>query len=177
MSIDTKQIIHIASEIAVIGGITVYFMNKTERLSEKIEELKELIKQQQEIIQQHDNLILKLMNNVNALNSQNLNNIKFNNDSKNKLPSNLMSKKQVVIMIPPEPENKVEPQQLKVEEIIENDNNLDNNLDDDLHDDLHDDLDDELEEELRDLNDGQNDTVENKIINEKDEIHDDAEEI
>jgi hypothetical protein len=179
MSIDTKQIIHTASEIAVIGGITVYFMNKTNKLSEKIEELEELIQQQREIIQQHDNLILKLLNNVNALNSQNLNNIKFNNTPKNKLPTNLMSKKQVVIMIPPEPENKVEPQQLKVEEIIEieNDNNLDNNLDDDLHDDLHDDLDDELEEELRDLNDGQNDTVENKIINEKDEIHDDAEEI
>ena len=136
MSIDTKQIIHIASEIAIIGGITVYFMNKTNKLSEKIEELKEQIQQQQEIIQQHDNLILKLMNNVNALNSQNLNNIKFNNISKNKLPSNLMSKKKVVIMIPPEPKIEYnEEKSSKVEEINEND------------------LDDELEEELKDLND------------------------
>ena len=134
MSIDTKQIIHIASEIAVIGGITVYFMNKTNKLSEKIEELQELIQQQQESIQQHDNLILKLMNNLNTLNSQNLNNIKFNNDPKNKLPSNLMSKNKVVIMIPPKPEN-TEPLSNKVEEINDYD------------------LDYELEEELKDLND------------------------
>ena len=36
MSIDTKQIIHIASEIAVIGGITVYFMNKTNNQDSKL---------------------------------------------------------------------------------------------------------------------------------------------
>ena len=66
-----------------------------------------------------------------------------------------MSKKQVVIMIPPEHTVESEPfKELKVEKINEID------------------LDDELEEELRDLNDEQIDTIENKI-NEQDneEIH------
>jgi translation initiation factor 2B subunit (eIF-2B alpha/beta/delta family) len=147
MSIDTKQIIHIASEIAVIGGITVYFMNKTNKLSDKIEELQELIQQQQEIIQQHDNLILKLMNNVNTLNNQNLS--KFNKSSNinlNKLPKNITSSKQVVIMIPPE-DNKRESSSI---------NNYEN-------------LDDELEEELKDLDENINLEKED---NEVEEIND-----
>ena len=29
MSIDTKQIIHIASEVVIMGSITAFFLNKT----------------------------------------------------------------------------------------------------------------------------------------------------
>lgn len=80
MSIDTKQIIHIASEVVIIGGITAFFINKTNTLSDQIEELScklqqqnEIIQQQNEIIQNHDNLILKLLNTVGMLVQENEN--------------------------------------------------------------------------------------------------------
>jgi uncharacterized coiled-coil protein SlyX len=78
MSIDTKQIIHIASEVVIIGGITAFFINKTNTLSDQIEELScklqqqnDVIQQQNEIIQNHDNIILKLLNTVNILVQEN----------------------------------------------------------------------------------------------------------
>ena len=74
MSIDTKQIIHIASEVVIMSSITAFFLNKTNKLSDQIEELScriqeqnNVIQQQNEIIQKHDNLILKLLNTVNVL--------------------------------------------------------------------------------------------------------------
>ena len=78
MSIDTKQIIHIASEVVIIGSLTAFFINKTSKLSEQIDELSlkiqeqnNIIQQQNEIIQKHDNLILRLLNTVNVLVQEN----------------------------------------------------------------------------------------------------------
>ena len=64
MSIDTKQILHIVTELVVIIGISIYFSNKNKQLSDHIEELELKIKKQEEILQNHDNLILKIMNTI-----------------------------------------------------------------------------------------------------------------
>ena len=68
MSIDTKQMIHIADEAVVLTGVSAYFIHKNKQLLDHIEQLEAKIQQQEEILQNHDNLILKLMNAVNNIN-------------------------------------------------------------------------------------------------------------
>jgi hypothetical protein len=191
MSIDTKQIIHIASEVVIIGGITAFFVNKTNNLSEQIEELScklqqqnDVIQQQNEIIQNHDNLILKLLNTVNMLVQENEKskgqqqclvepqkiqpkiiqpkiiqpkiiqpkivqpkiekNVKKNNPLNIPLPQTINSSKQVLIMLPPSPQ--IKKSEIRVEEIIDDDENTSN-----IPDNTSAILDEELEEELREL--------------------------
>lgn len=85
MSIDKKTILHIASEIIVIGGISFYFSLKNKQCQEKISILEHKIQQQELIIQNHEQLLLKLLNNVNLLNN-NINTIQ-QNSKKKKTPS------------------------------------------------------------------------------------------
>ena len=194
MSIDTKQIIHIASEVVIIGGITAFFINKTNTLSDQIEELScklqqqnEIIQQQNEIIQNHDNLILKLLNTVNILVQENekskgqqqclveppkivqpkivqpkivqqkivqqkIVQQKIEKNVKNNplniplplLPQTINSSKQVLIMLPPSPQ--IKKSEIRVEEIIDDDENTSN-----IPDNTSAILDEELEEELREL--------------------------
>lgn len=89
MSIDKKTILHIASEIIVIGGISFYFSAKNKQCQEKISILEHKIQQQELIIQNHEQLLLKLLNNVNLLNN-NINSIQQNNKKK-KTPSSSSS--------------------------------------------------------------------------------------
>ena len=130
---NTIQVIHIASEIVIIGGITTYFINKTNKLHDRIEELESKIQQQDEIIQQHDTVILKLLNNVNFLIEHNREQQKTNqfiSVKKKQEPQILNSSKKVIIMVP----EKIK----QVEEIIDESCIID-------------DLDSELEEELKEL--------------------------
>ena len=85
MSIDKKTILHIASEIIVIGGISVYFSVQNKKCQEKISILEHKIQQQELIIQNHEQLLLKLLNNVNLLNN-NISAIQ-QNSKKKKTPS------------------------------------------------------------------------------------------
>lgn len=184
MSIDSKQIIHIASEIVVIGGITAYFMNKTSKLTEQIDDLEIKLVQHEEIIRNHENLILKLLNAVNEMQLQIQQNNQFKqqlpkqevlkqqkgkqevlkqqkteqevskqqspihqysnnaNILHNNLPQNLMSSRQVMIMVPSTTFNQNEFSESKIEEINDecNDDMCSTNT-----------LDRELEEELKDL--------------------------
>jgi len=157
MSLDTKQILHIVTELIVIVGISIYFVNKNKQLSDHIEELELKIKQQEEILQNHDTLILKIMNTVNVMNSQ----PQFVQQHvqqqvqpqlKTKLPKNINSSKKVVMIIPPQQPPPQKQPLRKVEEIIEEE---ENEFDDaGVHnevDEEEEDLDEELLEELKDL--------------------------
>lgn len=140
MSNTTQQIIHIVSEVVIIGGITAYFINKTNKLNDRIEELEMKLQEQNEIIVQHDNLLLKLLNNVNLL-------IEKSSKKHHDLPPvNLNSSKKVVIMVP---------SQNKVEEIIDDGNIFNNEANCSIHIPSTlssiEELDFELEEELKEL--------------------------
>ena len=175
MSIETKQIIHIASEVLVIGGITFYFENKIGKLNDKVDELQSIIQQQSEMIQQHDNLILKLLNTVATLQTNQQKNGIFTSSQQpmippkkkvdETLPQNISNKKQVLIVVPNPLESLFElPQHQQsnsvVEEIFDEDN-----LDDELLEELK-----ELEEEeKKDKKDTKNNKIE-KVV----EIEDDS---
>ena len=148
MSLDTKQILHIVTELIVIVGISIYFVNKNKQLSDHIEELELKIKQQEEILQNHDNLILKIMNTITIMNSQQPQQPQFLQQQKQpqpkiKLPKSINSSKKVVMIIPPQ-QPPPPPSPHKVEVIDDNDDNEEEN-------DEEEDLDDELLEELKDL--------------------------
>jgi predicted RND superfamily exporter protein len=157
MSFDTKQILHIITEIIVVVSITIYFVNKNNQMLKHIEELEAKIKQQEEILQNHDNLILKIMNTVNMLSQQQQyipqqhvqvqpqvqpqvqHQVQFTKTKQ--LPKNISSTKKVVVILPKKEEEK--PKFSKIEEIIEEE--------DEEECDEEENLDDELLEELKDL--------------------------
>jgi hypothetical protein len=155
MSLDTKQILHIVTELIVIVGISIYFVNKNKQLSDHIEELELKIKQQEEILQNHDTLILKIMNTVNVMNSQpqfvqqHVQQQHVQPQLKTKLPKNINSSKKVVMIIPPQQSPPQKQPLRKVEEIIEEEEEEEENEFDDHNE--EEDLDDELLEELKDL--------------------------
>lgn len=100
MSIDKKQILHIASEIIIIGGISIYFFRKNNQLVEQINILEHKVQQQELIIQNHEQLLLKLLNNVNLLNNninllqqQQQNQKVLKNEKQKQPPSNIKSTK------------------------------------------------------------------------------------
>jgi|UniRef100_A0A6C0D070 hypothetical protein len=62
---ENKQIIHIATEIIVIGGLTFYFNQKHNKMVKQIDELKSLIEQQNLILQKHEQIIQTLVSNFN----------------------------------------------------------------------------------------------------------------
>ncbi len=64
---ETKQIIHIASEIVVIVALTVYFTQKNKRLSKHIQELAQRLEEQEDIIQRHEQVIRKMVNLINSM--------------------------------------------------------------------------------------------------------------
>ena len=67
MSIDTKQLVHIAIETTVISVLFVFFYNKNRVLCEQIDELETVVSQQQETLQKHEAMILNLSNSVKLL--------------------------------------------------------------------------------------------------------------
>jgi len=67
MSIDTKQLVHIAIETTVISVLFVFFYNKNRVLSEQIDELENIVSQQQDTLQKHEAMILNLSNSVKLL--------------------------------------------------------------------------------------------------------------
>jgi len=147
MSIDTKQIIHIASEVVIIGGITAFFVNKTNNLSEQIEELScklqqqnDVIQQQNEIIQNHDNLILKLLNTVNML-------VQENEKSKGQQQCLVEPQKNQQKIIQPKI---VQPKivQPKIEKNVKKNNPLNNNLNNNLNNKLNNNLNNKLNNPL-----------------------------
>jgi hypothetical protein len=63
--LENKQMIHVASEIVVLTGLTFYFSQKNKKLTGHIEDLAERIEEQEDLIQKHEQVIRKLVEFVN----------------------------------------------------------------------------------------------------------------
>jgi len=64
--LENKQMIHIATEIVVLIGITFYFSSKNKKLSEYIEDLSQRLEDQEDLIQKHEQIIRQLVQAVNT---------------------------------------------------------------------------------------------------------------
>jgi hypothetical protein len=56
-----QQMIHIASEIIVLIGLTFYFNQKNKKLLGHIEDLAQRIEEQEDILQKHEQMLQKLL--------------------------------------------------------------------------------------------------------------------
>lgn len=63
--VENKQIVHIASEIAVLLGMTFYFNQKNKKLMGHIEDLCQRVEEQEDLIQKHEQIIRKLVDHLN----------------------------------------------------------------------------------------------------------------
>mgnify|MGYP000583589285 CR=1 FL=1 len=64
--LENKQIIHIATEIVVLIGLTFYFSSKNKKLMEHIEDLSQRLEDQEDLIQKHEQIIRQLVQAVNT---------------------------------------------------------------------------------------------------------------
>lgn len=62
-----QQMIHIASEVVVLIGLTFYFNQQNKKLTGHIEDLAQRIEEQEDLIQNHENVIKQLVEQVNLL--------------------------------------------------------------------------------------------------------------
>lgn len=62
--------IHIASEIVVVIGLTFYFNQKNKKLMSHIEDLSQRIEEQEDILQKHEKVIRKLLDFINQSESK-----------------------------------------------------------------------------------------------------------
>ena len=62
--------IHIASEIVVVIGLTFYFNQKNKKLMSHIEDLSQRIEEQEDLLQKHEQVIRKLVDFINLYQSE-----------------------------------------------------------------------------------------------------------
>jgi hypothetical protein len=67
---ENKQMIHIASEIVVIIGLTFYFNQKNKKLMSHIEDLSQRIEEQEDLLQKHEQVIRKMVDFINQYKSE-----------------------------------------------------------------------------------------------------------
>jgi hypothetical protein len=67
---ENKQMIHIASEIVVIIGLTFYFNQKNKKLMSHIEDLSQRIEEQEDLLQKHEQVIRKMVDFINQYQSE-----------------------------------------------------------------------------------------------------------
>lgn len=68
---ENKQIIHIASEIVALVGLTFYFNQKNKKLLGHIENLAQKIEEQEDLLQKHEHVIKKMLEFMNEQNQKN----------------------------------------------------------------------------------------------------------
>ena len=64
--LENKQMIHIASEIVALIGITFYFSSKNKRLLKHIEHLSQRLEDQEDMLQKHEQVIQQLVHIINT---------------------------------------------------------------------------------------------------------------
>jgi hypothetical protein len=63
--LENKQLVHIASEVVVLLGLTFYFNQQNKKLMGHIEDLVQRIEDQEDLLQKHEEVIKKLVEYVN----------------------------------------------------------------------------------------------------------------
>ena len=64
---ENKQMVHIASEIVVLLGLTFYFNQKHKKLMSHIEDLAQRVEEQEDMLQKHEQVIQKLVAYINQV--------------------------------------------------------------------------------------------------------------
>jgi hypothetical protein len=68
---ENKQMIHIASEIVALIGLTFYFNQKNKKLLGHIENLAQKIEEQEDLLQKHEHVIKKMLEFMNEKDTNN----------------------------------------------------------------------------------------------------------
>jgi hypothetical protein len=63
--LENKQMVHIASEIVVLLGLTFYFNQKNKKMMGHIEDLAQRVEEQEDLLQKHEQIIRKLVDFIN----------------------------------------------------------------------------------------------------------------
>jgi hypothetical protein len=65
-----QQMVHIASEIVVLTGLTFYFNQKNKKLMGHIEDLSQRVEEQEDLLQKHEQVIRNLVDFINQQQAQ-----------------------------------------------------------------------------------------------------------
>ena len=98
--IENKHMIHIASEIIVLLGLTFYFNQKNKKIMSHIQDLSQRIEEQEDLLQKHEQVIKKLVDFISKQKSDSNNIIHQHVNSPNIQIKNQNKKPSPVIPIP-----------------------------------------------------------------------------
>jgi len=62
---ENKQMVHIASEVVILVGLTFYFNQQNKKLKGHIEDLAQRVEEQEDLFQKHEQVIRKLVEHIN----------------------------------------------------------------------------------------------------------------
>ena len=166
--IENKHMIHIASEIIVLLGLTFYFNQKNKKIMGHIQDLSQRIEEQEDLLQKHEQVIRKLVDfiskqpeSTNTLHPQvNSPNIQLKNQRKKPASTKeIHTKPPLVAPTPP----KLEPPKVTFDPLQRKSSSIRiqevESEEDEDEDDQESDLDTELAEELGELEDFNDESV------------------
>ena len=150
--LENKQMVHIASEIIALIGLTFYFNQKNKKLMNHIEDLAQRIEEQEDLLQKHENIIKKLVASVNELHGN-----KSQIPIKTQIPKGVIKTPKEVNHVYKAPQNILSQSSQVVDSNVRGLEQSLKNIEDDtiimeeLEDDSSEDLDSAIAEELREL--------------------------
>lgn len=65
--LENKQLVHIASEVVILLGLTFYFNQQNKKLKGYIEDLVQRVEEQEDLLQKHEQIIRKLVEHINQM--------------------------------------------------------------------------------------------------------------
>jgi predicted O-linked N-acetylglucosamine transferase (SPINDLY family) len=140
---ENKQIIHIATEVVVLLGITFYFSQKNKKLLEHIEDLSQRLEDQEDMIQKHEQIIKQLVQAVNTRQLQEPPRSKHNNLKRQSTKLQKSVPKPVKPVKPTKPVTsnikvhyKPDPDNIEIHEVLESDSDNDSELDKEIQEEL-----------------------------------------
>ena len=160
MFTENKQLmIHIASEVVVLVGITFYFNQKNKKLTAHLEDLVQRVEEQEDLLQKHEQMIKQLTEYVSQHHLQ----MQQNRTNTHRAPTKIHKSKPMLRSPPikkkhsnekPRTPVRVSFSDPEVPQTLESvvDESEKSESDEELEEELDEKLDEELEEELNDLN-------------------------
>lgn len=69
--VQNKQLIHVAAEVLVIGGMAVYFQKKNTAMQSELDQIKERCSSYEKLLNEHSTTIKQIVNQINNINVSN----------------------------------------------------------------------------------------------------------
>ena len=148
--IENKQMLHIASEVVVLVGLTFFFSQKNKKLMGHIEDLAQRVEEQEDLLQKHEQIIKKLVDTLNRVSQQQFQPVQKQENFVNTTKKKVVPKHQTPPLKNPQRQNISNSRVIFNSPVVEEESSEDE-YSEDNEEDNEEELDAEIAEELSEL--------------------------